>query len=163
MVKLRRVDNTQEITEMAQPRHKKVTLSIPFPGDPNRGCIGISFVSGKSKANSARHHYIDMSDYHPNRKNQISKIINLPDTGDCSTLDMYKLQETKDIEEFANDVAERYSNGVQKHKDFIKKVIIDCYFNKVVDHASGSHINIPNDQFNVGCDLNGNLIDNFEL
>ena len=98
-----------------------------------------------------------MSDTEPNHNNQVDQQIDLANDTDDRTSGNLKDKEKVDITNFANKIADKYGKTSQTNKDTIKKAIIDCYYQVVVDHNVRSNVDIPKDQYWVKYE-NGQLI-----
>ena len=153
-----KLERKRGFNEMAQPLHKKVVLTIPLPNNQECNPLEISFISRTTTSRGTRHHYIDMSDIMADRREQIRKIIDLQDNTNFNTSLVVRNREDAEINDFANQIADKYGNNNPSDIDYIKKVIISCYNDVVVDHEAKSQLKLPTDQYWVTCDSSGNLV-----
>jgi len=148
----------RHITELAQPLHKKVVFTIPLPNNPYNDPLEITFVSRTTTTNGKRYHSIDMFDIIADRSEQISKMIDLQDHSNFNASLAVRNWENDEIEDFANHIADRYGDNNPSDMDYIKKVILSCYNEVVVDHKAKPQLKLPTDQYWVTCDSHGNIV-----
>ncbi len=118
---------------MSIPLHKRVILSIPRPNHPDRSPVKVIFISKLPIAPRRCFTYIVMSDMVHRRKIRVE--IDIP----ASALRELVNSDIKDyilsvINGFADKIANKYSKDCPEDIPYIKKAIISCYYQVVVDH-----------------------------
>jgi hypothetical protein len=148
-------ERQRRVNEMAQPRHKSVDLLIPLADD----VINITFVAKSSMIKGKVHRYIDMTDCpSPAEPGRICVQVYLPNRSETETSSGRKEQEKKEIESFADSVAEKYGNNDQTTAQYIRNAILSCYDQEVVDHDAEAENPMPRDFHYVKCTTDGSIV-----
>lgn len=138
--------------EMAQPRHRKVTLNIPIRNNPYDNPVTITFMAKNPTSKGDFYRYIDMGDDAPDAVDRIVTQIYLVDNEGTGVSGRKNSKENTDIRRFAKEVADKYGKGSSLDKKDIIDAIVSCYNNIVVDHNAKASGRLPSDYYYVEWD-----------